>query len=363
VSIASDQDTVAAGFAERQREQEELLLSPLAARSYPALRARAEEDCGLRTPFQRDRDRIVHCKAFRRLTHKTQVFVAPRGDHYRTRLTHTLEVTTISRTVARGLRLNEDLVEAIGLGHDLGHPPFGHIGEEVLDRCLKERFGEEFRHYEHSLRVVEHLERDGAGLNLTEQVREGIARHSSRAPLPDTLEGRIVRVIDRVAYINHDIDDAVRAGLLQEEELPAQPIAVLGASGSQRIDSLVHDMVEHSALAGDIVQGARAATAMNALREFMFERVYLGPAVRNEHEKIAGVVRRLFEHYVEHPELLPGAAEPIPDGDGGDLPASAGAREAPEDLARRVTDYLAGMTDRYCIREYTELEVPQAFAR
>jgi dGTPase len=346
VSRAGPKDTVAAGFAEAQRRHEEATLSPLAARSYPALRARAEEDCGLRTPFQRDRDRIVHCKAFRRLTHKTQVFVAPRGDHYRTRLTHTLEVTTISRTVARALRLNEDLAEAIGLGHDLGHPPFGHIGEEVLDRCLKERFGEGFRHYEHSLRVVEHLERDGAGLNLTEQVRDGIASHSSRAPLPGTLEGRIVRVIDRVAYINHDIDDAVRAGLLREDELPAEPIAVLGSSGSARIDRLVHDMVEHSERTGDIVQGEQAGTAMNALREFMFERVYLGPAVRDEHEKISGVVRRLFEHYVEHPELLPGAPTP-----------------GQQALARRVTDYLAGMTDRYCIREYTELEVPQAFAR
>jgi dGTPase len=363
VGVASGKDTVAAGFAERQREHEEEILSPLAARSYPALRARAEEDCGLRTPFQRDRDRIVHCKAFRRLTHKTQVFVAPRGDHYRTRLTHTLEVTTISRTVARALRLNEDLVEAIGLGHDLGHPPFGHIGEEVLDRCLKERFGEGFRHYEHSLRVVERLERDGAGLNLTEQVREGIARHSSRAPLPNTLEGRIVRVIDRVAYINHDIDDAVRAGLLREDELPAEPIAALGAGGSERIDTLVHDMVEHSARAGDIVQGPQAGPAMDALRDFMFERVYLGPAVRAEHERIAGVVRRLFEHYVEHPELLPppAAADAASEEDGSDR--VAGARDAQSGLARRVTDYLAGMTDRYCIREFSELEVPQAFAR
>ncbi len=285
-----EQNTVAAAFAARLGDAEQRTLSPLAARSYPALRAHPEADCGLRTPFQRDRDRIVHCKAFRRLTHKTQVFVAPRGDHYRTRLTHTLEVTTISRTVARALALNEDLVEAIGLGHDLGHPPFGHIGEEVLDRCLKERFGEDFRHYEHSLRVVEHLERDGAGLNLTAQVRDGIARHSSRAPLPDTLEGRIVRVIDRVAYINHDIDDAVRAGLLREDELPARPIAVLGAGGSARIDTLVHDMVEHSARGGDIVQGPQAGPAMDALREFMFERVYLGPAVRAEHAKIAGVL-------------------------------------------------------------------------
>jgi dGTPase len=356
VSIAREQDAVAAGFAERVDELEAQLLSPLAARSYPARRLRTEEDCALRTPFQRDRDRIVHCKAFRRLTHKTQVFVAPRGDHYRTRLTHTLEVTTISRTVARALRLNEDLGEAIGLGHDLGHPPFGHIGEEVLDACLKERFARDFRHYEHSLRVVDRLEREGAGLNLTEQVRDGIARHSSRAPLPDTLEGRIVRVIDRVAYINHDIDDAIRAGLLRERELPERPIAVLGASGSARIDTLVHDMVEHSAQAGEIVQGEEAASAMAALRDFMFERVYLGPAVRAEHRKITGVVRRLFEHYVEHPEQLPAAPEQA----GGVMEGADGEDDA---LARRVTDYLAGMTDRYCIRRYTELEVPQAFAR
>jgi dGTPase len=349
VSIASEQDLVAAGFAERSRTEEELRLSPLAARSYPARRARPEDDCALRTPFQRDRDRIVHSKSFRRLTHKTQVFVAPRGDHYRTRLTHTLEVTTISRTVARALRLNEDLVEAIGLGHDLGHPPFGHIGEEALDGCLKERFGADFRHYEQSLRIVEQLEREGAGLNLTEQVRDGIARHSSRAPMPGTLEGRIVRVIDRVAYINHDIDDAVRAGLLREGELPREPIAVLGTSGSARIDALVHDMVEHSERAGEIVQGPRAGPAMSELRDFMFERVYLGPAVRAEHAKISAVVRRLFDHYVEHPELLPQAP--------GTPPAGA------EGLSRRVTDYLAGMTDRYCIREYTELQVPQAFAR
>jgi dGTPase len=349
VSAPREQDLVGAGFAARIEQREGELLSPLAARSYPAVRARMEEDCALRTPFQRDRDRIVHSKAFRRLTHKTQVFVAPRGDHYRTRLTHTLEVTTISRTVARALRLNEDLVEAIGLGHDLGHPPFGHIGEEVLDGCLKERFGLDFRHYEHSLRVVDRLERDGAGLNLTGQVRDGIARHSSRAPQPQTFEGRIVRVIDRVAYINHDIDDAVRAGLLHEADLPAEPIAVLGASGSARIDTLVHDMVEHSQAAGDIAQGSQAGPAMDALRDFMFERVYLGPAVRAEHRRIAGVVRRLFEHYVEHPEELPGGA---------------GVEHGQEhELAQRVTDYLAGMTDRYCIARFSELEVPQAFAR
>ncbi len=363
MSVAKHTESVAVAFGRRRQEIEAAELSPLAARSYPARRARVEEDCGLRTPFQRDRDRIVHCKAFRRLTHKTQVFVAPLGDHYRTRLTHTLEVTTISRTVARALALNEDLVEAIGLGHDLGHPPFGHIGEEALDRCLKERFGSEFRHYEHSLRVVDRLERGGAGLNLTEQVREGIACHSSRAPLPRTLEGRIVRVIDRVAYINHDIDDAVRAGLLREGDLPEEPIAVLGASGSERIDALVHDMVEHSSAAGDIVQGPMAGPAMAELRAFMFERVYLGPAVRAEHARIANVVRRLFEHYVEHPELLPASQQGDPgEGEHSRLESPEGLPAGME-LAQSVTDYLAGMTDRYCIREYTDLEVPRAFAR
>ncbi|HEY4824310.1 MAG TPA: deoxyguanosinetriphosphate triphosphohydrolase [Solirubrobacteraceae bacterium] len=362
MSTAEQLETVAGEFAARVREQEEQLLARAAARSYPARRLRAEQDCGLRTPFQRDRDRIVHSKAFRRLTHKTQVFVAPQGDHYRTRLTHTLEVTTISRTVARALRLNEDLVEAIGLGHDLGHPPFGHIGEEVLDSCLKERFGLDFRHYEHSLRVVDRLERDGVGLNLTEQVRDGIARHSSRAPEPQTLEGRIVRVIDRVAYINHDIDDAIRAGLLREEDLPAEPIAVLGATGSARIDALVHDMVEHSARAGEIVQGPQAGPAMAALRDFMFERVYLGPAVRAEHRRIARVVRRLFEHYVENPAELPGGQTDRTLGVAPAEAVDAGEADGAE-LAQRVKDYLAGMTDRYCIRLYTELDVPQAFAR
>jgi dGTPase len=332
-------------FEDRIRAWEDEFLDEHAMRSYPAERPAPEPDSPLRTPFQRDRDRIVHSKSFRRLKHKTQVFVAPEGDHYRTRLSHTLEACGIARTFARALGLNEDLTEAIGLGHDLGHPPFGHIGEEVLDECVKERFGLDFRHYEHSLRVVDFLERDGLGLNLTEQVRDGIGRHSSRAPEPQTLEGRIVRVIDRVAYINHDIDDAMRAGLLREEELPERPIAVLGVSGSQRIDALVHDMVEHSAQAGDIVQGPVAGPAMAELRKFMFEHVYLGPAVRAEHARIANVVRKLFEHYVERPEQLP---------DGG----------APDsDVAERVTDYLAGMTDRYCIRAYTDLEVPRVFAR
>jgi dGTPase len=336
---------VASALAGRRQAWEAEYLSPLAARSWPARRGVPEEDCGLRSPLQRDRDRIVHSKAFRRLKHKTQVFVAPEGDHFRTRLTHTIEVTQISRTVARALALNEDLVETIGLGHDLGHAPFGHIGEDVLDRALRERFGTGFRHYEHSLRVVDVLERDGAGLNLCDDVRDGILCHSGRAPVPRTLEGRIVRLVDRVAYINHDIDDAVRAGVLREDDLPEGPIDVLGDTGSQRIDTLVHDLVETSAVAGDIVQGAEAGGAMDALRTFMFQRVYLGEAARREHVKIERVVRTLFDYYVDDPARLP---------DGGGSPGA--------DLGQRVTDYLAGMTDRYCIRAFEALAVPESFA-
>jgi dGTPase len=341
VAQAHPEGPVARAFAERIRALEAAVLLPQATPSYPARRARAELDCGLRTPFQRDRDRIVHCKAFRRLKHKTQVFVAPEGDHYRTRLTHTLEVAGVSRTVARALRLNEDLVEAIGLGHDLGHPPFGHLGEDVLDRCLGERFGLAFRHHEHSLRIVDRLERDGHGLNLCEPVRDGILHHSGRAPQPSTLEGKIVRLLDRVAYINHDIDDALRAGVIAQSDLPAGAIAELGDSGPHRIDTLIHDLVEHSEAAGDIVQGDRAAAAMSELRTFMFEHVYLGPEARREHAKIEGVIRTLFDYYCEHPAAMP---------------------ESEGDTAQRVTDYIAGMTDRYCIRMFEALSVPVAFA-
>jgi dGTPase len=345
MDAATAPGAVAARFADRRRAWEEAELSPLAARSYPARRAIEEQDCALRTPLQRDRDRIVHSKSFRRLKHKTQVFVAPEGDHYRTRMTHTLEVTQIARTVARALALNEDLTEAIGLGHDLGHPPFGHIGEAVLDACLAERFGGSFRHYEHSLRVVEVLERGGAGLNLCADVRDGIRCHSGRAPRPATLEGRIVRIVDRVAYINHDIDDALRAGVLDAIELPAAAIAVLGDSGSTRIDTLVHDLVEASEAAGDIVQGEQAGAAMTALRDFMFEHVYLGEAARQEHSRIDRVIRTLFHHYASDPALVP---------DGGGAPGA--------DAAQRVTDYLAGMTDRYAVRAFTALSVPDSFA-
>ncbi len=334
---------VAAAFEARIRGLEDDQLSPLATRSYPPDRARDEPPCRLRTPFQRDRDRIVHSKSFRRLKHKTQVFVDPEGDHYRTRLTHTLEACGISRTVARALRLNEDLTEAIGLGHDLGHPAFGHAGEEALDRALHQHFGRRFRHNEHSLRVVDVLERDGHGLNLSEAVRDGILRHTG-PDLPATLEGRIVRVVDRVAYINHDIDDALRAGVLAEHDLPSEEIAVLGASGSARIDLLVHDLVEASERAGDIAQGERVGGAMARLRKFMFDNVYFGAAARREQQRVTQVVHALFDHYVADPDVVP------------ILAADAGT-----DVATRVTDYLAGMTDRFCIREFERLTVPRAF--
>jgi dGTPase len=333
---------VASAFAARIQSREQVDLAPIATRSYPVVREIDEPECGLRTPFQRDRDRIVHCKAFRRLKHKTQVFVLPEGDHYRTRLTHTLEVTQIARTVARALALNEDLVEAIGLGHDIGHPPFGHIGEEALDQRLADRFGTRFWHNEHSLRVVEVLERDGRGLNLTAAVRDGILGHSWRAQAPATLEGHIIRFVDRIAYINHDIDDAVRGGVLNADDLPPGPIEILGESGSQRIDMLVHDLVEHSAQMGQIAQTETVGAAMAELREFMFENVYHGLAVRREREKIRAAVGTLFDHFCDHPDQIP---DSIPDGE----------------LSRRVTDHIAGMTDRFAVALYEDLAVPTAF--
>jgi dGTPase len=317
-----------AAFEERTRELEESL-SPLAVRSFETRgRARPEAECGVRTPFQRDRDRIVHSKSFRRLKGKTQVFIDPAGDHYRTRMTHTLETTAISRVVARALALNEDLTEAIGLGHDVGHPPFGHAGEGALDRIVADRYGRRFHHNEQSLRVVDVLERDGRGLNLTHEVRDGILAHTGPAE-PLTLEGKIVRIVDRVAYINHDIDDAVRAGVLSPSELPAEEIALLGGTGSQRIDRLVHDLVESSAAAGDIVQSEEVGAAMLALRSFMFERVYLGPAAEVEHTRAADVVGRIFDYLTAHPDEVP--------------PAGPG----PE--VERITDYIAGMTDRFAL--------------
>src|SRR5213080_4799475 len=309
------------------REHEERWLSPLAVRSYETRgRAREDEPCLLRTPFQRDRDRIVHTKAFRRLMHKTQVFVDPAGDHYRTRLTHTLETTGISRGVARALRLNEDLVEAIGLGHDLGHPPFGHAGEEALDEVLQERLDRRFRHNEHSLRIVDVLEREGRGLNLTAEVRDGILNHTGENE-PETLEGKIVRLVDRVAYINHDIDDAVRAGVLEPTALPAAEIELLGPTGPRRIDTIVHDLVETSERAGDIRQSDEIGEAMLSLRSFMFERVYLAADAKPNQERADAIIRRIFAHLVDE------------------------GRSAQE-----ATDYVAGMTDRFALAYAARLE-------
>jgi dGTPase len=322
---------VADSFETRVRELEERSLSPLAVRSYETRgRAREEKPCRLRTPFQRDRDRIFHSKAFRRLAHKTQVFIDPEGDHFRTRLTHTLETTGISRGVARALRLNEDLTEAIGLGHDLGHTPFGHAGENALSAILGEKFGRSFRHNEHSLRVVDVLERDGRGLNLTAEVRDGILNHTGGSE-PETLEGRVVHLVDRVAYINHDIDDAVRAGALKASDLPLKAIAALGDSGSRRIDTLVHDIVESSTGSDDIRQSEEVAEAMLSLREFMFERVYLSEHTRAQNERAVLVVRSLFVYLLEHPEAITEK-----EGRG-------------SDAVENATDYLAGMTDRFAL--------------
>jgi dGTPase len=304
---------VADAFEARVRAAEEAGLSPLAVRSYETLgRIEPEDDCRIRTPFQRDRDRIVHSKPFRRLKGKTQVFIDPAGDHYRTRMTHTLETTGIARVVARALRLNEDLVEAIGLGHDTGHTPFGHAGEEALDTALRERFGGRFRHNEQSLRIAERL-------NLTHEVRDGILTHTGERE-PETLEGRIVRIVDRVAYINHDIDDAIRYGLLEQADLPRDELAVLGPTGSERIDTLVHDLIETSERAGDIAQSDEVGAAMLSLRSFMFERVYLGPVTRVEQDRARATVRRIFDALADR------------------------GRTADE-----ISEFIAGMTDRYAL--------------
>jgi dGTPase len=339
-TVSSQSPTVPSrSFEERVRSWEREYLWDKATPSYPAIRREPEADSPMRTPFQRDRDRIVHSKAFRRLKHKTQVFIAPEGDHYRTRLTHTIETCGIARTVARALGLNEDLAEAIGLGHDLGHPPFGHIGEETLDAALRERAGRSFRHNRQSLRVVDVLERGGLGLNLTEAVRDGILNHTgSEQPL--TLEGRVVRLVDRVAYINHDLDDALRAGIISPDDLPAAEIELLGGTGAKRIDTLARDIVERSREAGDIVQSDEIGKAMLLLRKFMFERVYLGAEARSEHERVQRTLRGLFDHYTEHPEEVPEGA--------------AGADEL-----QRITDYIAGMTDRFCIATFKRLALPE----
>ena len=327
---------VADRFATRIAEIEAATLSPLAVRSYES-RGRLQPDdadCSLRTPFQRDRDRIVHSKAFRRLKQKTQVFIAPQGDHFRTRLTHTLEVSGIARGVARALRLNEDLTEAASLGHDLGHAPFGHTGEEAIDRVLQRDHGRRFYHNQHSLRIVEVLEHDGRGLNLTHEVRDAILNHTG-PQLPASLEGGIVRLVDRFAYVNHDIDDALRAEILDPRSLPATAVALLGRSASERIDALVHDLVETSDVAGEVRQSPPFEAALLELRGFMFDNIYLGPIARRETVRAGEMVEALLEHHVAHGDELPG-------------------RDA-DDAVTRATDWVAGMTDRYCMRAFDEL--------
>jgi dGTPase len=336
-------------------------LSPLAAMSAAAVRERPEEPCPIRPAYQRDRDRILHSKPFRRLKHKTQVFIAPLGDHYRTRLTHTLEVTQISRTVARALLLNEDLTEAIGLGHDIGHAPFGHAGETALTRI----YPDHFRHNEQSRRIVEVLEREGRGLNLTYAVREGIYLHSkARRDImttawgtASTLEGQIIKICDSVAYINHDIDDAMRAGVLRPSDLPAEAIAVLGGSHGQRINTMVNDLIEHNwwaTGAGDppepalIGMSTEVLAATNQLRDYMYREVYLNERSKGEDEKVRFIIETLYGHYLKHPEQIPP-----------DLLAISERRGEP--VERAVVDFVAGMTDRYALAVFKKIFVPKTW--
>lgn len=326
---------------EKIEQIEKQTLSPYAMLSMDSEgRARKEDLCDVRTEFQRDRDRVIHSKAFRRLKHKTQVFLAPEGDHYRTRLTHTLEVSQIARTVAKALFLNEDLTEAISLGHDLGHTPFGHTGENALNALCPQGFC----HNEQSLRVVNILERKG-GLNLTHEVRDGILCHTGPKK-PQTLEGKIVRLADRIAYINHDIDDAVRAGVLTEDDIPKEFSDVLGKGHSKRIGSLIHSIISASIDSSDIVMEDREYRAMMGLREFMFEKVYFNPYAKSGEEKFYGVVEALFEKFMKEPELIPEKIR---------------VASCTDDTVTIVKDYIAGMTDRYALAVFENLFVPKSW--
>lgn len=296
--------------------------------------------CDMRTEYQRDRDRIIHCKAFRRLMHKTQVFLSPEDDHYRTRLTHTLEVMQIARTIARSLRLNEDLCEAIALGHDLGHTPFGHAGEEILQSC----YSPEFTHYRQSLRVVEKLENNGRGLNLTWEVRDGIVNHTGRHQA-STLEGIVVKFADRIAYINHDIDDAIRAGVLCGDDIPGELCEILGRTHSERINTMVTSIVWASSDKNTVQMDDRVGRATDALRDFMFQNVYLNPIAKKEDSKAKQLLADLYDYFLRHPDQLP----------------EEYARDNGDSTARRVCDYISGMTDRYAINMYTKIHIPQKF--
>jgi len=338
---------------ERLEATEEESLAPAATRSVTARRALDESESSVRTAFQRDRDRIIHTKSFRRLMHKTQVFIAPTADHYRTRLTHTLEVAQIARTIGRALALNEDLIEAIALGHDLGHTPFGHAGETALADAFPG-----FRHNEQSLRVVDRLERDGHGLNLTDAVRDGILSHSkARSGItqsvgrgPTSLEGEVVKIADGVAYINHDLDDAIRAGLLHNDHVPPIARERLGASHAARINTLVCDIIDHSQTAtrpGRIAMSDRVREAADALRDTLFDRVYTPLNRRPDTLRAQHVVRALFGHYAADPSLMPPDAVPTLDGD---------------PPPRQVADYIASMTDRYAVERFQSIFVPRAWS-
>ena len=327
---------------EQTQRWEEEKLSPLACRSAQTRgRVRPEEECQVRTPFQRDTDRIVYSKAFRRLKHKTQVFLQPEGDHYRTRMTHTLEVSRIARTIARALALNEDLTEAIALGHDLGHTPFGHAGERLLDRVMPGGFA----HYQQSVRVVERLEKNGEGLNLTWEVRNGIVCHT-KGPQAATLEGQVVRLADQIAYINHDIEDALRGGVIYPMDIPLEVSRVLGFTHGARIDALVKDAVEASRGQDAIRQSPEVGEAMVALKDFMFANVYTNPLAKGEEGKAQELLLRLFEHYQKNPD---------------ELPADFQAIRQEEGVDRAVCDYIAGMTDPFAVEKYKELFIPMGW--
>lgn len=329
---------------ERMEQYELDSLSPYASFSvYSKGRDRDEEPCEVRPCYQRDRDRILHSKAFRRLKHKTQVFLAPRGDHYRTRLTHTLEVSQIGRTIARALRLNEDLTEAIALGHDLGHTPFGHSGEHTLNQICP--YG--FKHYDQSVRIVELLEKNGRGLNLTWEVRDGIRNHST-ANMPSTLEGKIIRLSDKIAYINHDIDDAIRGQIIVEEEIPSCYTDILGHSSKERLNTMILDIIIHSFENNDIIMSPHIENAMIGLRQYMFANVYTNPKAKSEEEKAQNLLAVLYDYYMKHPEKMSREYINFIDKNG-------------EPKERVVCDYISGMTDQYAILTYEELCVPSSW--
>jgi len=329
---------------EQMEERETTYLSPYATLSSNSRgRKEPERECDIRPVFQRDRDRILHCKAFRRLKQKTQVFLLPKGDHYRTRLTHTLEVSQNARTIAKALRLNEDLVEAIALGHDLGHTPFGHAGERALNAVSPTGF----RHNEQGARVVECLEKQGQGLNLTWEVIDGILNHKTSGK-PGTLEGEIVRLSDKIAYINHDIDDAVRAGILREEDIPEKYREVLGTSTRIRLDTMVHDVITNSMDRPKIQMSAEVAEAMAGLRRFMFANVYQNPSAKREEDKAIHMVAELYEYYRNHMELLPKQFFNM-------------MEEKNVTEEQTVCDYIAGMTDTYAIKKFEEYFIPESW--